>query len=119
MRFGNISREGYIEMKYAGFRMLLYGLESANQKTLDKINKGILVDEAIDELVYASEAGLEPHIAVMFGYPWETDEDAETTLRIVWWLLKKGYAKTAQASFYDPNWTDEEWFRDNSKKLEG
>jgi len=100
MRFG--TNPPYSLMKWAGFRMLLYGLESANQETLNKIHKGIIIDDAIRELKTASILGLEPHIAVMFGYPWETDQDAIRTLKLVWWLLKKGYAKTAQASFYCP-----------------
>lgn len=99
MRFGTFP--DYWKMKQAGFRMLLYGLESANIKTLRKINKRIDPFLAEAELRIASRYGLEPHIAVMFGYPWETDEDAENTLRFVHRLLRKGYAKTAQASLYD------------------
>lgn len=99
MRFGTFP--DYYAMKKAGFRMLLYGLESANKKTLAKINKGINFKMAISELKLASKYGLEPHIAVMFGYPWESDQDAERTLRAVHFLLKKGYVKTAQASLYD------------------
>jgi radical SAM superfamily enzyme YgiQ (UPF0313 family) len=58
--------------------------------------------EDVKYIIKAAKAGLEPHVAVMFGYPWETDSDAVATLRLVWWLLKKGYAKTAQASVYNP-----------------
>ena len=92
----------YEKMKAASFRMLLFGLESANQFTLDKISKGVKVED-VKYIIKAANAGLEPHIAVMFGYPWESDEDATKTLRLVHWLLKKGHAKTAQASFYQPN----------------
>jgi len=102
MRFGTLKDNDFLCLKYSGFRMLLYGLESANQFTLDRINKGINVNDALDELVKASSYGLEPHIAVMFGYPWETDQDAEHTLKVVQFLLRKGFAKTAQASFYRP-----------------
>ncbi len=84
----------------ANFRMLLFGIESANQETLDRIHKGVKVEDIIPTIKKAAEAGLEPHIAVMFGYPWETDMDALNTLHLVHSLLKKGYAKTAQASFY-------------------
>jgi len=91
----------YFRMAQAGFRMVLFGLESANQATLDKINKGVRVDD-YKYIIKAAKAGLEPHVAVMFGYPWERDCDALETLRLVHWLLKKGYAKTAQASFYIP-----------------
>jgi anaerobic magnesium-protoporphyrin IX monomethyl ester cyclase len=79
----------------------LFGLESANQHTLDRINKGVK-SEDYKYIIKASQAGLEPHIAVMFGYPWETDEDAERTLGLVHHLLCEGYARTAQASFYSP-----------------
>lgn len=102
MRFGVLTKEEYSMMKNTGFRMLLYGLESANQKTLDKFNKGFKVEQVIPELKQASQVGLEPHICIIFGAPWETDQDAIRTLKLVWYLLKKGYAKTAQASFYDP-----------------
>lgn len=100
MRFGKLDKTSYHFLKNSGFRMLLYGLESAQQKTIDRIHKGFNLKEAIFELITASQAGLEPHVAVMFGYPWETHKDAQNTLRMVHWLLKKGYAKTAQASFY-------------------
>lgn len=86
-------------MKKAGFRMVLFGLESANQETLDRINKGVKVEEAIRRIKEASKY-LDVHIAVMFGYSWESDEDAERTLRLVHYLLRRGYAKSAQASFF-------------------
>jgi len=88
-------------MKMAGFRMLLYGVESANQETLTKIKKGFNYDQIIPTIKQASEAGLSPHIAVMFGYPWEKDKDSRQTLRLAHYLLRKGYATTAQSSFYD------------------
>ena len=89
----------YKMMRDAGFRMVLFGLESASPYTQYRINKG-LADDAEKYIVKAAKAGLEPHIAVMFGYPWETDEYSIETLKKVHWLLRKGYAKTAQASFY-------------------
>ena len=98
MRLVNID---YAAMKSANFRMLLFGVESASQDTLDRINKGVKVED-IKYIKKAAEAGLEPHIAVMFGYPWESEKDGENTLRLVWDLLRRGYAKTAQASFYHP-----------------
>jgi len=91
----------YKMMKQAGFRMVLFGLESANQHTLDWVNKGTTTDD-IRHIIDASKAGLDCHIAVIFGYPWETDEHVLKTLKLVHWLLKKGYANTAQASFYTP-----------------
>jgi radical SAM superfamily enzyme YgiQ (UPF0313 family) len=89
----------YPRMRSVGFRMLLFGLESSNQKTLDRISKGVKCED-IKYIERAAKSGLECHVAVMFGYPWETDEDAERTLGLVHSLLRKGTVKTAQASFY-------------------
>lgn len=89
-------------MNSMGYRMVLFGIESANQYTLDRINKRIKVENIIPTVKRASDSGLEPHITVMFGYPWETHEDSMRTVKLVHYLLKKGYAKTAQASVFSP-----------------
>jgi len=102
MRFGVLSKEEYNLMKEAGFRMILFGLESANQETLDRLNKGVTVERIIKELKWASEAGLEPHITLMFGYPWEGKVMAKKTLELGKWLLRKGYASTVQATVVIP-----------------
>lgn len=62
-------------MAGAGFRFILFGVESANQITLDKIKKSAKAEETIRILKEASDAGLEPHGTFMTGYPWETEED--------------------------------------------
>jgi radical SAM superfamily enzyme YgiQ (UPF0313 family) len=82
MRFGILNENDYYLMNMAGFRMLLYGLESANQRTLDRINKGIDINNAIKELKIASKY-IEPHIAAMVGYPWETEEETLNTVNLV------------------------------------
>lgn len=102
MRFGALGFEDYKLMKEAGFRLLLFGLESANQETLNKINKNLTVTEIINSCRLARRAGLFPHITIMFGYPWETYEDALKTFKLGRWLLKKGYAYTVQATIVIP-----------------
>jgi len=91
----------YNRLYLNGWRMLLFGVESANQKTLDTINKGAQVED-IKYIKKAAEAGLENHIACMFGFPNEDYKDALKTLNLVHYLLRKGYAKTAQASILTP-----------------
>ena len=98
MRFGAASKEDYEFMKEAGFRLLLFGIESANQSTLDRLEKGLKVEEIIKSCKQARSAGLYPHITIMFAYPWETYEEALNTLNSGRWLLKKGYAWTVQAT---------------------
>ena len=102
MRFGALEEEDYRLLKKAGFRMLLYGLESASQKTLDMINKGVTVERMMKEIQWASKAGLEPHITIMVGYPWETREDAWNTFKLAKYLFEKGWAKTLQVTVVIP-----------------
>lgn len=79
MRFGALTFEEFKLMKKANFRLLLFGLESANQKTMDRINKNLKVERVIEDCKAATKAGLFPHITIMFGYPWESFEDASKT----------------------------------------
>jgi radical SAM superfamily enzyme YgiQ (UPF0313 family) len=102
MRFGALNEEDYQLLKKAGFRMLLYGLESASQKTLDMINKGVTVERMMKEIQWASKAGLEPHITIMVGYPWETKDDALATLNLAKMLMENGWAFTLQSTIVIP-----------------
>lgn len=92
----------YPLMRKAGFRFVLVGIESANQLTIDRIQKGQRSVDIIPIMKSMADAGLEPHVTTMFGYAWETHDDAMRTVDLVHHLLKKGYAKTAQASVYSP-----------------
>ena len=92
----------YKMMAEAGFKFILVGIESANQGTIDKIKKGQRSVDIIPIMKSMSDAGLAPHLTSMFGYEWETHEEAMNTVNLIHLLLKKGYAKTAQASVYSP-----------------
>lgn len=102
MRAGAATEEQYKLMGEANFRFILYGLESVNQKTLDRLNKGTTPEQLEDSLKWAKKAGLEPHITVMFGYPWETKEDTQKTVDFVHDLFEKGYIDTMQATILMP-----------------
>jgi len=102
MRFGALTREDYRLMRKAGFRTLLFGVESASQQTLDRLNKGITVEGIIGECKVAREEGLEPHITLMVGYPWESREDALRTLKLARMLMEKGWAVTLQSTIVMP-----------------
>ena len=102
MRFGRLKLEDYKLMKKAGFRFMLFGLESANQATLDRLQKGINVGDIIDGAEAASSAGLDVHVTVMFGYPWETSEDIARTVALARELLIRGIASTLQVTLVIP-----------------
>ena len=50
----------------------------------------------------AKKAGLEPHLTIMLGYPWETEEEAKNTIALAKRLFKKGYVDTMQATIVVP-----------------
>lgn len=103
MRFGAIKNlKTWKMMKQSGFRMILFGLESGNQETLNRINKGIKISDIEPELKLSKLAGLEPHLTVMIGYPWETQKDAKKTLILVKKLFRKNLVNTLQATLVVP-----------------
>lgn len=102
MRFCALSFEDYKLMKEAGFRFVLFGLESANQETLDRIQKGEKIEDMIESCKLAKKAGLSPHITIMFGYPWEDEKMVQNTVCLGQTILKKGWAHTLQATVLIP-----------------
>ena len=126
MRINALKKEECELMKKANFRFILYGLESANQETLDRLDKGLKVEQIEPYLKTAKEAGLEPHITVMLGYPWETEEMALNTINKAKDLFKKGYVDTMQATIVIPyvgaklydECLENDWFKYGSKDYE-
>lgn len=102
MRANILKEEDYKLMGKANFRFVLYGLESANQKTIDRLNKGTTIQGLTDTVRLAKKYGMEPHITCMFGYPWETKKEAENTVNLAKNLFKKGYINTLQATIVIP-----------------
>ncbi len=89
-------------MRKAGFRLLKLGLESANQKTLDRINKGIKVSQISGACMIAKKAGLEIHLTMIVGYPWETRDDVMRTVNFAKKLMTSGLADVLQATILVP-----------------
>jgi radical SAM superfamily enzyme YgiQ (UPF0313 family) len=102
MRAGALTKQQYALMGRAGFRMLLYGLESANQQTLDRLHKGTKAEQIAADCRMAKGAGMEPHLTAMVGYPWETKSDAEQTIALAKRIFDDGFADTLQATIVIP-----------------
>ena len=102
MRLDALSLEEYKLMKKAGFRLILFGIESANQYTLDRINKKENIERMIESCKNARKAGLFPHITMMFGYPWEDEGMVKNSVKLAKKLLIKGYASSLQATILIP-----------------
>lgn len=67
----------------AGLRMVLWGFESGSKKIMDLINKGIDVDNRLNILRTAREAGIYNFAFIFFGFPAETPDDAMETIKII------------------------------------
>ena len=102
MRFGRLTEADFRLMKEAGFRLVLFGLESANQETLDRLVKAVKVEEIRAGAAAAARAGLNVHVTVMFGYPWEGEREIANTVELARWLLRKGHAYTLQVTMVVP-----------------
>jgi anaerobic magnesium-protoporphyrin IX monomethyl ester cyclase len=79
---GNVETpELFEEMHEAGFIMLFFGLESANDRILKLIDKGC--DQVTEKLVLknSSDAGIWNHLYLFFGFPTEERFEAEDTIR--------------------------------------
>jgi len=82
-RVDNVDPEVLGEMKRAGCRIIKFGIESASQDTLDRIQKGYTIDQVRRAFADAKEAGIFRHGTVMIGYPWETEEDIRASIEFV------------------------------------
>lgn len=102
MRFGALTQKEYFLMKQANFRFILYGLESANQETLDFINKNEKSTDAVKTLKMAKKAKLEPHITTIIGYPHESLVEAKNTLNLARKIFQDGLADSLQATILIP-----------------
>ncbi|MFQ6103915.1 MAG: B12-binding domain-containing radical SAM protein [Candidatus Glassbacteria bacterium] len=119
MRFSDVKPKTVELMKKAGFRKIKSGLESANQETLDRISKGIRVEDIVNGCRIASEAGLEVQLTIMVGYPWETRKQALKTLELARSLMSSGAAEMLQSTVVVPypgtklyqEALDNDWFR--------
>lgn len=102
MRFGRLTADDYRLMRKAGFRLVLFGVESANQDTLDRFVKALKVEDVENGAKWASEAGLDVHLTFMFGHQWEGPKEIANTVNLARKLLANGHASTLQCTLTIP-----------------
>lgn len=69
-------------MRTAGCRQLKFGVESGSQEILDRMRKGITVEQARAAFKGARSAGLKSGAYFILGYVGETPETLEATIRL-------------------------------------
>lgn len=70
-------------LKNSGCVMLKIGLESGDQRVLDRLNKGIELEMASKILENLKRAGIGVYLYLLFGTPAETEQEARRTLEFV------------------------------------
>jgi len=79
-RVDNVDQELLDKIKRAGCWMIGYGVESANQKILDSVKKGIKVSQTVEAVMMAKKAGLNVTAHCVLGFPGETKETIRETI---------------------------------------
>jgi radical SAM superfamily enzyme YgiQ (UPF0313 family) len=70
-------------LRAAGCQIVWMGAESGSQKILDAMDKGTTVPQIYAARRLLGEAGIKVAFFLQFGYPGETREDVEATLKMV------------------------------------
>ena len=79
----NMVDSGLLKLfKESGCEIIFYGLECANNKILEKMHKGITVEETVEAIRKTKEAGMFPMVSIMFGQPGETLEDFVNSIKV-------------------------------------
>jgi radical SAM superfamily enzyme YgiQ (UPF0313 family) len=70
-------------MKRAGVSTLAFGLESASERVLPKLDKHMSIEKVTEAIRITQNEGIEVELFTMFGLPHETFEDGMKTLEFV------------------------------------
>ncbi len=79
-----LTRELLERMAQGGCRMLLFGLETAAARTIQRMVKGTKLPEMSRILRDSAAAGIWNHTFFFFGFPGETMEEAQETVNFVY-----------------------------------
>lgn len=77
----NVNYETLKVMKDSGLRLLMVGFESGNQEILNRIKKGITIEQAKQFVKDCKELGIDIHGTFILGLPVETPQTIEQTIR--------------------------------------
>lgn len=101
-RFEYLDEETIRLMSLANFRFVLIGYEAADNETLMRLNKGYQLEHVESCLTWMKKYGLHPHLTIMVGYYWQTQEQLDKTVSEVKRLMFSGLARTLQVTLCTP-----------------
>lgn len=71
------------QLKESGLTMIMWGVESGNQRILDLINKGTDIEDIEKVLFDSYKAGIRNILYILFGFPSETEKEFLDTIRFL------------------------------------
>lgn len=80
IRVNRVDSEVLRKMKQAGCYRVYYGIESGNQEVLNRMKKGITLEQVRKAVRWGKEAGLEVIGYFMIGLPGETEKTMQETI---------------------------------------
>lgn len=81
-----LSMETLRAMKDTGCFMIAFGLETGSGETMERIRKGVTVEDNYRAVRMAKQAGLPVFGFFMMGFPWETMEHLQATRKMIFEL---------------------------------
>jgi len=81
-RVGLMSEELLEELKNANCKVIFYGVEFGNQRILDLCKKGFTIEQVKETIEKTVKVGISSYGYFMMGYPTETVETVEDTIKL-------------------------------------
>jgi radical SAM superfamily enzyme YgiQ (UPF0313 family) len=97
-RIGQYNKEDLQTMYDAKCRWILFGIESGSKSILEKIHKGISIDDVEENINNCKEIGITPITTFIIGFPGETEEMVRETVN----LAMRIKSKLVQINHYFP-----------------
>ncbi len=82
-RVDTLDRELLALMRRAGLAAVYFGVESGSQAVLDRLKKGITVDQTRQAFAWCREFGVKTAASVIVGTPGETPQDLQQTQALI------------------------------------
>jgi anaerobic magnesium-protoporphyrin IX monomethyl ester cyclase len=97
VRVNTVDEELLARMRETGCYIVAFGVESGDQGILDRISKGIRLDQAVKVMKWCRELGLATRASFSLGHPGETLAQARKTNRFI-----RRYARYMTFRGYNP-----------------
>lgn len=82
-RIDSVDERMLRDLRAAGCRQILYGVETGSTRLMRAMKKGIRIDDIPDVVAMTRRAGIEAMAMVIVGYPGETVESLEESLALL------------------------------------